>query len=138
MNASANKMASTRHFFIWAPPLRGVSAATWYSTCERRHVQVNCLRATRVSEQRVLPSVADCISRYGETEPRIHAFARFEAEAALLMETGLRAAGDLGALSGVPVGVKDIFDTAGVPTECGSALFRHRVPDHDAAVRRHP
>ena len=70
-----------------------------------------------MSEQRVLPSVAGCIARYGETEPRIHAFARFEAEAALLMETGLRVAGDLGALSGVPVGVKDIFDTAGVPTE---------------------
>ena len=89
-----------------------------------------------MSEQRVLPSVAECIARYGETEPRIHAFARFEAEAALLMETGLRVAGDLGALSGVPVGVKDIFDTAGVPTECGSALFRDRVPDTDAAVVR--
>src|SRR5207249_6257010 len=33
-------------------------------------------------------------------------------------------------------GVKDIFDTAGVPTECGSALFRDRVPDTDAAVVR--
>src|SRR3989441_13195433 len=52
------------------------------------------------------------------------------------METGLRVAGDLGALSGVPVGVKDIFDTAGVPTECGSALFRDRIPDDDATVVR--
>ena len=34
-----------------------------------------------------------------------------------------------GLLHGVPVGVKDIFDTAGLPTENGSALFRGRVPE---------
>src|SRR5438093_1012888 len=122
-------------FHLGSSLVRGF-AATWYSTGEGGHVPVNSLRAARVSEQGLRSAVADCIARYGETEPRIHAFARFEAEAALLMETGLRVAGDLGALSGVPVGVKDIFDTAGVPTECGSALFRDRIPDHDAAVVR--
>lgn len=36
----------------------------------------------------------------------------------------------------MPVGVKDIFDTAGIPTEHGSALFRGRVPERSAdAVR---
>jgi len=34
----------------------------------------------------------------------------------------------------VPVGVKDIFDTAGVPTENGSALFRGRVPERSSTA----
>ena len=36
----------------------------------------------------------------------------------------------------MPIGVKDVFDTASVPTEHGSALFRGRVPDRSAEVVR--
>ncbi len=39
-----------------------------------------------------------------------------------------------GPLDGVPVSWKDLFDTAGVATEAGSALLRGRVPEEDAAV----
>ncbi len=39
-----------------------------------------------------------------------------------------------GPLDGVPVSWKDLFDTAGIATEAGTALFRGRVPDADAAV----
>jgi aspartyl-tRNA(Asn)/glutamyl-tRNA(Gln) amidotransferase subunit A len=42
-----------------------------------------------------------------------------------------------GPLHGVPIGVKDIFDTAGVRTTHGSSFFRDNVPAEDAeAVRR--
>ena len=37
-------------------------------------------------------------------------------------------------LHGIPFGVKDIFDTAGLATEWGSPLYRGRVPANDAAV----
>ncbi len=37
-------------------------------------------------------------------------------------------------LDGVPVSWKDLFDTAGVPTEAGSALLAGRTPDRDARV----
>jgi Asp-tRNA(Asn)/Glu-tRNA(Gln) amidotransferase A subunit family amidase len=40
----------------------------------------------------------------------------------------------IGPLHGVPVGVKDIFDTADMPTECGSVLYSGRTPSHDATV----
>lgn len=40
----------------------------------------------------------------------------------------------LGPLDGVPVSWKDLFDTAGVATEAGSALLAGRVPTRDAAV----
>ncbi|MCW5774595.1 MAG: amidase, partial [Rhodospirillaceae bacterium] len=39
-----------------------------------------------------------------------------------------------GPLHGVPVGIKDIFDTADMPTENGCALQRGRAPRHDAAA----
>jgi Asp-tRNA(Asn)/Glu-tRNA(Gln) amidotransferase A subunit family amidase len=39
-------------------------------------------------------------------------------------------------MDGVPIGVKDIFDTAGIPTENGSALFRGRVPECSSDVVR--
>ncbi|MCV2881955.1 amidase [Actibacterium sp. XHP0104] len=42
----------------------------------------------------------------------------------------------LGPLDGVPVSWKDLFDTAGVVTEAGSALLAGRVPTRDAAVLR--
>lgn len=39
-----------------------------------------------------------------------------------------------GPLDGVPVSWKDLFDTAGIATEAGTALFQGRVPDTDAEV----
>ena len=41
----------------------------------------------------------------------------------------------LGALQGLPVGLKDIIDTADLPTENGSAIHRGRRPERDAWVR---
>ena len=40
----------------------------------------------------------------------------------------------IGPLHGVPVGVKDIIDVAGLPTTCGAAAFAHRHPDRDATL----
>lgn len=50
--------------------------------------------------------------------------------AAARAKTGFRK----GLLDGVPVSWKDLFDTAGVATEAGSALLKGRTPDRDAAV----
>src|SRR5438128_4669580 len=41
-----------------------------------------------------------------------------------------------GPLHGVPVALKDLFDTAGIRTTAGSALFKDRVPAQDAEVIR--
>lgn len=40
----------------------------------------------------------------------------------------------LGLLDGVPISWKDLFDTAGVGTEAGTALLEGRVPQEDAEV----
>lgn len=71
--------------------------------------------------------------------PRIYARtmaprARAEAEAA---RDRAKAGTRRGLLDGVPVSWKDLFDTAGVATEAGSALLKGRVPTRDAqAVAR--
>ena len=39
----------------------------------------------------------------------------------------------VGPLHGVPVGIKDVIDTADMPTVNGSAIFRGRRTNHDAA-----
>lgn len=84
--------------------------------------------------------VERALSRYDATEAKIHAFAWLDPERARMLaraSDARRAAGlAVGRLEGVPVGVKDIFDTEGVPTEMGSAFFAGRVPDRSAAVVR--
>src|SRR5438445_4548008 len=84
----------------------------------------------------VSSAVEESIRRYGETEPRIHAFVRYDAEPSLLMDAALEATAATGALVRVPIAVKDIFDTAGSPTERGSALYAGRVAENDADVVR--
>jgi Asp-tRNA(Asn)/Glu-tRNA(Gln) amidotransferase A subunit family amidase len=77
-----------------------------------------------------------CLERYGATESRLHAFAWLDPDRARRLARERDAQEPRGLLHGVPVGVKDIFDTAGVPTESGSALFRGRVPERSAEVVR--
>lgn len=40
----------------------------------------------------------------------------------------------LGPLHGVPIAVKDLFQTEGIPTTCASIVKRNWLPDHDATV----
>ncbi|MEE9453587.1 MAG: amidase family protein [Paracoccaceae bacterium] len=61
------------------------------------------------------------------TENRAHTEA---GAASLRAKTGTRR----GLLDGVPISWKDLYDTAGVTTEAGSALLKDRVPDRDAVV----
>jgi aspartyl-tRNA(Asn)/glutamyl-tRNA(Gln) amidotransferase subunit A len=41
-----------------------------------------------------------------------------------------------GPLHGIPIAVKDLFDTAGTRTTCASAIFADRIPSEDAEVVR--
>ena len=84
------------------------------------------------------------LRRADEVEDWLHAFAWLDPQRARRLAADLdRAAqaarsegGPLGLLHGVPIGVKDIVDTAGIPTEHGSALFAGRIPDASAEVVR--
>ena len=71
---------------------------------------------------------------------RLNAFITVTADAALAearASDARRAAGEArGPLDGVPIALKDLFDTAGVRTTAGSRVWADRVPDADATVVR--
>lgn len=75
-----------------------------------------------------------CLERIAEREPVVHAFACLAGDAALAQARALDAGPWRGLLHGLPLGVKDIFDTFDLPTECGSTIFAGRRPRVDAAA----
>jgi len=84
--------------------------------------------------------VSDCLARIAEREEVVHAWVDFDAEYPLAearaADALVRAGAELGPLHGVPVGLKDIIDTADLPTGNGSRLFAGRRPVHDATCVR--
>ena len=81
-----------------------------------------------------------CLERIAAVESEVHAFVHLDPEHALAQARALdrrKASGErTGPLHGIPVGIKDIFDTADYPTECGSPIFAGRRPDADSAAVR--
>src|SRR5438094_6285765 len=90
--------------------------------------------AIRRRELSAAELIEACLDRYAVTEPRLHAFAWLDPDRARRLARERDAQEPRGLLHGVPIGVKDVFDTAGIPTEHGSALFRGRVPDRSSDV----
>src|SRR5688572_3695607 len=82
--------------------------------------------------------VEACLARIREMDPQVQAWAFLDADYALTQAHALdelRLSGRaIGPLHGVPIGLKDIFDTADMPTECGSVLYAGRTPSRDATV----
>jgi aspartyl-tRNA(Asn)/glutamyl-tRNA(Gln) amidotransferase subunit A len=81
------------------------------------------------------------LARIEHLNPTLNAFVTVMASearaAARRAEEELKAGRWRGPLHGVPIGVKDIFDTAGVRTTQGSSFYRDNVPKEDAeSVRR--
>jgi Asp-tRNA(Asn)/Glu-tRNA(Gln) amidotransferase A subunit family amidase len=82
--------------------------------------------------------VKSCLARIAETDGEIHAWAYLDGDAALAQAAEcdrLRKGGyAIGPLHGVPVGLKDIIDTAGMPTQRGTAIFAGRQTESDARL----
>jgi Asp-tRNA(Asn)/Glu-tRNA(Gln) amidotransferase A subunit family amidase len=82
--------------------------------------------------------VGACLQRIAALEGQVRAFAHIDAEHALrqarMLDEHQRNGKPLGLLHGLPVAIKDIFDTADYPTECGSPLLKGRQPTHDCTA----
>jgi aspartyl-tRNA(Asn)/glutamyl-tRNA(Gln) amidotransferase subunit A len=80
------------------------------------------------------------LARIERLDPTLHSYITITAEAALAeaqrAEAAARLGGALGPLHGVPLALKDLFDTAGVRTTAGAKILADRVPTGDAAVVR--
>ena len=81
-----------------------------------------------------------CLARIDALNPALNAYITVTAESALAQardaEAEVQRGKWRGPLHGIPIGLKDLFDTAGVRTTAGSALFKDRVPAQDAEVVR--
>ena len=93
------------------------------------------LRARKRSAVEVTRAILDRIARL---DPGLKSFATLTPERALADATARdaeSAAGkSRGPLHGVPIAVKDLCNTAGVPTAAGMAIHRGHVPARDATV----
>ena len=103
--------------------------------------ELSALEAVRLIREGQLTSedlVRACLERNEQLESAVQAWAFLDREHALKQartaDEAQRAGRPLGALHGLPVGVKDIFDTADMPTENGTVLHAGRQPETDAHV----
>ena len=81
--------------------------------------------------------VQDLFKRIDRYESSLHCFVTQTREIALSRARVAErqfAAGNGGALTGIPYGLKDVIGTAGVLTTGQSKILEHNVPEHDAAV----
>ena len=97
-------------------------------------------RGIRAREVSPAELTHDCLNRIEKLNPALNAFITVLADSAL--DQARRAEQEIfrgkyrGPLHGIPIGLKDIIDTAGTPTTAASALFKDRIPTHDAEIVR--
>jgi Asp-tRNA(Asn)/Glu-tRNA(Gln) amidotransferase A subunit family amidase len=108
---------------------------------ERSAAQLSATEAAQRIREGVLTSeelVGACLERIRQVEPTVQAWTFLDEELALSQARAAdehkRSGQAVGELHGVPVGLKDIIDTADMPTENGCALHKGRAPRNDAAV----
>jgi aspartyl-tRNA(Asn)/glutamyl-tRNA(Gln) amidotransferase subunit A len=95
----------------------------------------NALRKGQVSPVEL---TRDCLARIERLNPVLNAYILVTAEAAL--EEAQRAEEEIahgkwrGPLHGIPIGLKDLIDTAGISTTAASELYKHRIAIQDAPV----
>ena len=91
------------------------------------------LRAREISAVEVVDA---CLARIEELNPRLNTFitvlAEEAREQAKQADADIKAGRWLGPLHGIPVGIKDFYDTANVRTTAAFEPFKNRVPKRDA------
>jgi amidase len=77
--------------------------------------------------------VRACLEHIAVREPQVQAWQYLDHEQAIAQAVALDKSGRRGPLFGVPFGIKDIIDTADMPTEYGSPIYKGNQPKNEAA-----
>ena len=103
--------------------------------------QLTASEAARKIREGLLTSeelVRGCLERIRATEPTVQAWAYLDEDHALeqarAADEARRSQQGVGPLNGIPVGIKDIIDTADMPTQNGTVLHEGRTPASDATA----
>jgi len=98
--------------------------------------RMGAMEAARKLATREITAVAlvsACLERIAEREPAIHAWTHVDSGGALQRARALDAQPSSGLLHGLPIAVKDLFDTFDMPTSYGSPIYAGHRPAADAA-----
>jgi aspartyl-tRNA(Asn)/glutamyl-tRNA(Gln) amidotransferase subunit A len=106
-------------------------------------VLTSILKTSELLRKRELSPVEltkDCLARIEKLNVALNAFITVTAELALTQaraaEAEILRGHWRGPLHGIPLALKDLIDTARIPTTAASALFKDRIPSEDAEVVR--
>lgn len=94
--------------------------------------------STRIRQRQLSPLqiVELCLERIERLNPKLNAFITILADQAReqvrAADTEIKAGRWRGPLHGIPVGIKDFYDTAGIKTTAAAEHFRNRIPVNDA------
>jgi Asp-tRNA(Asn)/Glu-tRNA(Gln) amidotransferase A subunit family amidase len=92
----------------------------------------------RAGKTTCLAILESSLAQVDEWEPKVHAWVVLDRERAIeqaqRLDDELKNGNDRGPLHGIPIGIKDIIDVAGLPTACGSKRWADKVADRDADV----
>lgn len=89
------------------------------------------IQAGRLTSEKL---VAACLERIAARDGELAAWIHVNADASLSQARALDRQAPQGPLHGIPVGIKDIIDTADMPTEHGSPIYRGNRPRADASA----
>ncbi len=98
--------------------------------------QLSATEAARKLATREITAVAlltDCLKRIVEREPAVRAWTCVDADGAMQRARALDSQASAGLLHGLPIAVKDLFDTFDMPTCYGSPIYANHCPAADAA-----
>jgi aspartyl-tRNA(Asn)/glutamyl-tRNA(Gln) amidotransferase subunit A len=96
--------------------------------------------AQRIRQRELSPValVESLLQQIDRLEPKVQAWVTLDRSGALATAQQLEAEAQRGStrgpLHGVPIGIKDIYWTAGLKTTCGSRIFTDHVPSYDATT----
>ncbi len=95
-------------------------------------------RAVRDERRTFVDVLKACLARIDEWEPKVHAWVVIDREGAMAQaverDRQLLEGDDRGPLHGIPFGIKDIVDVAGLPTAAGARFWTDRPAEHDAEI----
>ena len=106
------------------------------SSSQVRPEQISATQAAQLLARREITAerlTQACLDRISERESTIHAWTVVNASAALEYARKLDRGPIQGLLHGLPLGIKDLFDTADLPTSYGSPIYAGYRPKADAA-----